>query len=123
MKTCFKCLTAKPLSEFYKHAQMGDGHLNKCKDCAKKDALAHRLAKIDHYRSYDKMRASQPHRKALAKRVQDEWKVAHPNRRAANAFKAPEFAKDPTDGSAFRPHRVNPKNGMYRGRQVLNVEV
>ena len=45
------------------------------------------------------------------------------NRRAANAFKAPEFAKDPTDGSAFRPHRVNPKNGMYRGRQVLNVEV
>ena len=45
------------------------------------------------------------------------------NRRAANAFQAPEFAKDPTDGSAFRPHRVNPKNGMYRGRQVLNVEV
>ena len=33
------------------------------------------------------------------------------------------FRKDPTDGSAFRPHRVNPKNGMYRGRQVLNVEV
>ena len=45
------------------------------------------------------------------------------NRRAANAFIAPEFAKDPTDGSAFRPHRVNPKNGMYRGRQVLTVEV
>jgi ribosomal protein L32 len=38
-------------------------------------------------------------------------------------LRAPEFAKDPTDGSAFRPHRVNPKNGMYRGRQVLNVEV
>ena len=43
--------------------------------------------------------------------------------KVANAFRAPEFAKDPTDGSAFRPHRVNPKNGMYRGRQVLNVEV
>ena len=44
------------------------------------------------------------------------------NPRAANAFIAPEFAKD-TDGGAFRPHRVNPKTGIYRGRQVLNVEV
>ena len=44
------------------------------------------------------------------------------NRRAANAFRAPEFATDPTDGSLFRPHRVNPKTGMYRGRQVLDVQ-
>lgn len=58
---------------------------------------------------------------ANPKRKQSKRRSA--NRRAANAFKAPEFAKDPTDGSAFRPHRVNPKNGMYRGRQVLNVSV
>lgn len=44
-------------------------------------------------------------------------------RRGANRFKAPLLAKDPTDGSAFRPHRVNPSNGMYRGRQILDVEV
>jgi len=36
-KVCFKCLDEKLLTDFYKHKQMGDGHLNKCKTCTKKD--------------------------------------------------------------------------------------
>jgi hypothetical protein len=37
-KVCFRCNTEKELTEYYKHKQMGDGHLNKCKDCTKKDS-------------------------------------------------------------------------------------
>lgn len=42
IKTCFKCGCAKALSEFYAHPQMADGHLNKCKDCTRKDSETRR---------------------------------------------------------------------------------
>lgn len=38
MKTCIICNIEKPLEEFYKHSQMLDGHINKCKDCSRKQA-------------------------------------------------------------------------------------
>lgn len=36
-KKCFKCGNILPLTEFYKHPQMPDGHVNKCKNCNKAD--------------------------------------------------------------------------------------
>lgn len=85
LKTCFKCLCNKPLEAFYKHARMGDGRLNKCIECTKKDAAEHRQKNLEHIRQYDRMRAAQPHRVAKRSEVTKQYAVAFPKRRKANS--------------------------------------
>ena len=57
-KKCFKCGAVKSLTDFYKHKQMGDGHLNKCKECTKNDAGRHRGENIEKIRAYDRSRGA-----------------------------------------------------------------
>lgn len=38
MKNCFICNQVKPVTDFYVHKAMGDGRLNKCKVCCKRQA-------------------------------------------------------------------------------------
>lgn len=63
-KRCFKCQCEKPLDAFYKHSRMGDGHLNKCKECTKNDVSKHRQGNLERIRFYDRMRGAMPHRLA-----------------------------------------------------------
>ena len=57
-KKCFKCGEIKNLSFFYKHPQMADGHVNKCKECNKRDVRENREKKVEYYRDYDKARGN-----------------------------------------------------------------
>lgn len=80
MKECFKCFQEKELSEFYKHPQMPDGTVNKCKECNKADNIQNRNDKIDHYVAYDKRRAMIPHRVAARK----EYMATQPGKESHN---------------------------------------
>ena len=62
MKTCRGCGATKPLTEFYRHPQMGDGHLNHCKECKKADTRAYNAANREARSAYNKARAQLPHR-------------------------------------------------------------
>lgn len=62
LKTCFKCGIEKSLDAFYKDSRMVDGHLGKCKECAKKDARTNYRRHIEQYRAYERGRAMLPHR-------------------------------------------------------------
>lgn len=42
------------------------------------------MANIEHYRQYDSMRASQPHRMKLAKETLKKYRAGHPERAKAN---------------------------------------
>ena len=46
-KRCFKCGLTLPITEFYAHPEMADGHLNKCKSCAKKDVHKNYLKNVE----------------------------------------------------------------------------
>ena len=41
-------------------------------------------------------------------------------RRSADALKAPTYVEDKNSGEMRRPHHIDLKTGMYRGRQVLS---
>ena len=43
-------------------------------------------------------------------------------RRSADALSAPTYVEDKDSGELRRPHHVDLKTGMYRGRQALKIK-
>lgn len=88
---CKACQQDKPAEAFYvsNHA--------KCKECVKTAVKRNRLENIDHYRAFDRARASIPHRVAARAEYQKtaafsvshaaaakRWAAKHPERKRAN---------------------------------------
>ena len=43
-------------------------------------------------------------------------------RRSADALSAPTYVTDKNSGELRRPHHIDLKTGVYRGRQVLKAQ-
>lgn len=83
MKYCRQCGELLPLSEFYIHKAMADGHLNQCKSCVKNRVRKHRVENIESVRAYDRKRSKLPHRIELRRLIVDRWTANYPGRRKA----------------------------------------
>ena len=85
LKTCRECDSLLPLSAFYKHAQMLDGFLNKCKACVKARVVRHRRANVERIREYDRVRSKAPHRKAASGRRCKQSRLDSPEKYRAHS--------------------------------------
>lgn len=99
-KECFKCKTIKSLSEFYKHPLMTDGHLNKCKECTKNDAIKHRNKNLEKIRAYDRERSKKPERIKAASEITKAWRAEDKRRTichstVANAIRSGKLVRSP----------------------------
>jgi hypothetical protein len=83
VKTCFKCGAEKPLTDFYVHPQMGDGRLNKCKECTKRDVQKNYRDNVEHYREYERKRFQQKDRKESIIKHQRTRRARNPEKEAA----------------------------------------
>ena len=84
IKKCFKCGRELPLSSFYAHPYMSDGHLNKCKDCAKKDVVQNiaKKSKDIEWRKKERERGREKYRR-LGYRVH---KMRHPETKGISQY-------------------------------------
>lgn len=85
-KICFKCKALKALDEFYPHPAMKDGHLNKCKECTKKDVNTRYVIAIVKIREYEKLRFQTPERKAKVLLYQRRRRHKYPEKTKARTM-------------------------------------
>jgi hypothetical protein len=80
MKPCIRCFRVLPLTEFYVHPQMRDGHLNACKACVKLGVrLWHRRTAKDRS-DYEKQRAGHAGRRAYQLAAQADYRRRNPDK-------------------------------------------
>lgn len=68
MKECNICQILKPLTEYYKHSKMADGHLNVCKKCRITQQIEARNNRLEYYQEYDRNR---PNKEERTKKVME----------------------------------------------------
>jgi ribosomal protein S27AE len=133
MKSCITCKTDKPLEDYYRHPQMADGHLNKCKECVKayqrdrctntdyerrRNALPHRVSARAKYRKTE--RGMEAARRGSAKWIENnpEKRIVH--NKLNNAVRDGLIAKPESCSRCGRKSRIEGHHHDYT--KPLDVE-
>ncbi len=110
-KLCFKCQKNMPINEFYKHSEMSDGTLNKCKSCCKLEA-ARRLELLKNDKLWVESEVLR-HRLKAAK-ARQENRVSVQSKESVNAQKRDWAKKNKEKRKAH--HLVN--NSLRDGKII-----
>jgi len=99
-KRCFKCGETKAIGEFYRHPQMADGRLGKCKACTKSDVKIHYRDTLPGRKAYERKRAKTRHRRTMALSYQRTRRERHREKYLArnavsNALRNGRLTKQP----------------------------
>lgn len=122
-KECFKCNTIKPLSEYYKHKRMGDGHLGKCKECTVNDSKLRTDINISTPEGLEKERErhrNKYHRLGY-KELQKEWDKNKPwkNSTTYKGLRSNKYNNLPRE---FELHHWNYNDEYLEDVFILNIK-
>lgn len=112
MTVCARCDSDKEPAEFYAKDRT-------CKECRKSMVRANRAANVEHYRAYDRQRASRQDRVA----ARAAYQATEEGRLASNRAKRAYIDRDPVRRAAHRAVRNAVRAGVLVAPPVcLNLE-
>lgn len=122
-KTCFKCKIEKPLYDYYKHPYMGDGHLNKCKECTKIDTkiITEKKTSTPEGLEKERERHREKYKRLGYKEKQKEWDLKS-NRFWKNSPTYKGLHKKFKTPKGFELHHWNYNNEYLEDIFVLNTK-
>lgn len=124
MKPCISCRVVKPLDDYYRHPEMLDGHLGKCKECQKRDVKVAYARNREARHLYEKARNATPHRREIQTASQRRQRSRSPEkdlarRAVADAIRTGEMIRQPCSScgaeksEAHHPDYFKPLDVMW----------